>query len=81
MIWLQVGDDAEMEPFGHLDEAVEYLRELDVGHIVTWLEDGFDTPEFHGLDGIKIFYGDARGNRSASLPWDVRESVERGLSI
>lgn len=71
-LWVRVGDAGEYESFGDdLDALVDYLNELQVGTVTGWVDTGpgvgFTTPNYHGLDFISCFWGDADGNLVAPL--------------
>jgi hypothetical protein len=83
MIWVRVGDAGEYESFDDLAHAVDYLNELGVGRVENWVDGGrgvgIETPNYHGLDFVSLFHGDADANLTSNLLPDERVVVEDSL--
>ncbi len=79
-LWVRVGDAGEYEAFDGIEEAVDYLNELNVGQVDHWIDSGpgvgFATPNYHGYDFISCFWGDTDANLSAPLDAGERAAVE-----
>jgi hypothetical protein len=80
-IWVRVGSDGEYESFPNLNEALEYLNSLNVGHIIGWGWSGmgFETPNYHDQEYISIYIGDDRAQRLRTLTVLEQYAVEDGL--
>jgi Ca2+-binding RTX toxin-like protein len=59
-IWLRVGDGGDYVSFDSIDEAVDYLNELQVGKVDGWTHggSGFTTANYWGHDYISCYWGD-----------------------
>jgi hypothetical protein len=79
LLWVRVGDAGEYCDFDSLDDALEYLNELQVGKVIGWQRYGFETPNYHGQDYISIFWGGSDTNPWADLDDEERDEVEAGL--
>lgn len=79
LLWVRVGDAGEYTEFDDLDAALDYLNELHVGKIDHWQRYGFDTPNYHGLDYVSIYWGGADANPWRDLDDEERDTVEAGL--
>jgi len=78
-LWIRVGDAGEYEKFDDLDAAIEYLNELCVGKITDWIQDGFETVNFHGRDYISCYWGVANAHQIPDLDDSEKEHIENGL--
>jgi hypothetical protein len=83
-LWVRVGDAGDYEHFGDdLLALIDYLNELQVGNVTSWIDAGpgvgFSTPNYHGLDFISLFWGDAQGNFCSALDGSERADVEASL--
>lgn len=82
-LWIRVGDAGEYEPFDGVEEALEYLNELNVGEVSGWVDGryavGFETPNYHGIDCISCFWGDADANLTRPLSGEERTLMEANL--
>jgi len=82
-IWARVGDMGEYEPFFSVDEALEYLNDLNVGTVTGWIDGGpgvgIETANYHGLDFISLYVGDCHADLLRPLNSEERAAVEAGL--
>jgi len=82
-VWVRVGDAGEYESFDSLEEAIDYLNELNVGQVIGWVDAGMgvgiETVNYWGRDFISLFWGDDGANLTDHLDADERLEVEAGL--
>ena len=78
-IWVRVGDAADYKTFDDLEEAVDYLKELNVGRVDHWRASGVATVKYWGQAYIALYRGDADANLVTNLLPDERVVVEDGL--
>ncbi len=82
-LWIRVGDNGDYEPFDGLNEAIEYLNDLQVGQVDHWIDGGpgigFATPNYHGFDFISCFWGDNDAQLTRSLNAQERAALEMDL--
>lgn len=78
-LWVRVGDAGEYEKFDDLDDAPEYLNELRVGQVTSWVQGGFTTPNYRGQDYVSCYWGDADANHISDLDDPEQEYIENGL--
>lgn len=59
-LWLRIGDGGDYRSFSSIDDAIEYLNELQVGKIEAWTKagTGFTTRNYWGHDYISCYWGD-----------------------
>jgi hypothetical protein len=78
-IWVRVGDAGDYQTWDGLDDAIEYLNELNVGQVVGWIDSGpgvgVETVNYHGLDFISLYWGDKDANLTRSLNRSERSYV------
>ncbi len=76
-LWLKVGEAGDYESFETLDNSlVDYLNALHVGTVTGWRDTGFTTPNYHGCDHIRLFWGDAPDNPIHTLNAAERAAIE-----
>lgn len=80
-LWVRVGDAGDYQNFGDdLDALLDYLCNLSVGAITSWVPAGFATPNYWGRDYISLFWGDANADLIRQLDATERVAIETGLS-
>ncbi len=82
-VWVRVGDAGDCTDVGDVYGAVDDLNEMQVGKVTAWVDGprllGFETPNYHGNDGISCFWGDADCNMTRALNADERRYLENTL--
>jgi hypothetical protein len=79
LFWVRVGDAGDYQSFDDLADLIDYLNELNVGTVWNWIDAGFTTENFYGLDYISLFVGDRDANHDRDLTQDERRQVSKQL--
>lgn len=82
-LWLRIGDQGDYQPVDGIDEAVEFLREMDAGSVIGWVDGGrgigLETERYYGGEFVSLFWGDSEANLVEVLSDDERRMVEGAL--
>lgn len=78
-IYVAIGDDDDGNLYTSTDEVCEMLGYTDIGVFCGWLADGFETEEFWGSDGIRVYWVDAEGQFSRYLTDEEKDEIAEYL--
>lgn len=83
-LWVQIGEDGDRHSFHDMEEALEYLNDASVGQVTSFLDEelfvGFETPNFHGDDHVRCYWGSATGEIMDELTIEDRRQLTEKLS-
>ena len=80
LIWVRVGDAGEYHSFDTLDDALDYLNEMLVGHVTDWGDgDVLETCNYSGQNYVSLYWGSPAAYFDANLDVCDRVYIEKNL--